>query len=60
VFWTMWNIVHLIIERFEIQSFVSFVIVNVVCKEFNNVSIYGIIRDKLVKNNNMLSSVLIE
>jgi len=33
---------------------------DVVYEEFNNVSVYDIIRDKLFKNNNMLSSILIE
>jgi len=27
-------------------------------KEFNNVSVYDIIRDKLVENNDMLSNIL--
>ena len=29
-------------------------------EEFNNVSIYDIIKDKLLKNNDMLSSILTE
>jgi|EndMetStandDraft_2_1072991.scaffolds.fasta_scaffold1465416_1 hypothetical protein len=39
----------------------SFTTVNidvVTCKEFNNVLVYDIIRDKLFDNNDMLSSIL--
>jgi hypothetical protein len=42
---------------------VSFRTVNiddVAYKKFNNVSVYNIIKDKLLKNNNILSSILIE
>ena len=52
------KIVHIIIKRFEIQSVVSFRMVNIAYKEFNNVSFYDILRDKLFENNNMLSSIL--
>jgi hypothetical protein len=40
---------------------VSFVTVNiddVVCEGFNNISIYDIIIDKLLKNNTMLNNIL--
>jgi hypothetical protein len=30
---------------------------DIACEEFNNVSVYDIIRDKLLKNNDMLSSI---
>jgi hypothetical protein len=49
------------IERFGIQSVMSLGIVNiddVAYKELNNVSVYVIIRDKLVENNDMLSNIL--
>jgi hypothetical protein len=48
----MWKIIHLIIERFGIQSVVSLGIINiddVAFEKFNNVSFYDIIRDKLLK-----------
>ena len=51
------------IERFGIQSVMSLGIVNiddVAYKELNNVSVYVIIRDKLVENNDMLSNILTE
>jgi len=63
MFWTTWKIVHLVIERFWIQSAVSFWTVNidnVTYKEFNNISVYDIIRDKKKFKNSMLSSILIE
>jgi len=59
----MWKIIYFIIERFEIHSAVSLRTINiddVAFKKFNNVSFYDIIRDKLFKNNDMLSSILIE
>jgi hypothetical protein len=55
----MWKIVHLVIERFRIQSAVSFRIINIDDVVYN-VSVDDIIRDKLLKNNDMLSSILIE
>jgi hypothetical protein len=58
----MRKIIHLVIERFEIQSAVSFKTINiddVAYEKFNNVSFYDIIRDKLFENN-MLSSILME
>jgi len=33
---------------------------DVAYKEFNNISVYDIIRDKLFENNNILSSILIK
>jgi len=33
---------------------------NIAYKEFNNVLVYNIMRDKLFKNNDMLSSILTE
>jgi hypothetical protein len=59
----MWKIVHFVIERFEIQSAMNFRTIkidDVSCTEFNNVSIYNIIRDKLVENKDKLSSILTE
>jgi hypothetical protein len=59
----MWKKFLLVIERFEIHSTVNLRIVNindVSYKLFNKVSIYDIIRDKLFKNNDMLSSILNE
>ena len=56
----MWKIVHLVIKRFWIQLVVSFATINiddVTCKEFNNVSVYDITRDKIFENNDMLSSI---
>jgi hypothetical protein len=50
----MWKIVHLVIEKFEIQSVVSFWIIkidDVVNEEFNNLFFYDSIRDKLFKSN---------
>jgi hypothetical protein len=63
MFWTMWKIVHFVIERFDIQSTMNFrkiKIDDVSYIEFNNVSVYDIIRDKLVENKDMLSSILTE
>ena len=54
------KIVHPVIKRFEIQLAVSFRTVNInniACEEFNNVSVYDIIRDKLFENNDMLRSL---
>jgi hypothetical protein len=59
----MWKIVHFVIERFDIQSTMNFrkiKIDDVSYIEFNNVSVYDIIRDKLVENKDMLSSILTE
>jgi len=59
----MWKVVYLVIKRFEIQPAVSFATINIAdiaCEEFNNVWVYYIIRDKLLKNNDMLSSIFIE
>jgi hypothetical protein len=42
------------------MSFRTINIDDIAYKEFNNVSIYDIIRDKLFKNNDMLSSILNE
>ena len=61
MFWTTWKIVHLVIERFEIQSAISLRIVsidNVAYEQLNNVSVYDIIRDKMVENNDILSIIL--
>jgi len=41
-------------------SFETINIDDVSYEEFNNVSIYDIIKDKLLKNNDMLSSILTE
>jgi hypothetical protein len=41
-------------------SFGTINIDDVSYEEFNNVSIYDIIKDKLLKNNDMLSSILTE
>jgi hypothetical protein len=59
----MWKIVHFAIKRFGIQSTVSFGTINikdVAYEKLKNVSVYNIIRDKLFKNNDMLSSILTE
>jgi hypothetical protein len=59
----MWKIVHFVIEKFDIQSTMNFrkiKIDDVSYIEFNNVSVYDIIRDKLVENKDMLSSILTE
>jgi hypothetical protein len=59
----MWKIVHFVIEKFDIQSTMNFrkiKIDDVSYIEFNNVSFYDIIRDKLVENKDMLSSILTE
>ena len=59
----MWRIIHLVIERFRIQSVVSFETVkidDIEYEEFNNLSIYNSIRDKLFKSNDMLSIILTE
>ena len=61
MFWTTWKIVHLVIERFEIQSAINLGIVsidNVAYEQLNNVSVYDIIRDKMVENNDILSIIL--
>ena len=61
MFWTMWKTVHFIIERFEIQSAMNFGTIkidDVSYIEFNNVSFYNIIRDKLIENKEMLSSIV--
>ena len=42
------------------MSFGTINIDDVSYEEFNNVSIYDIIKDKLLKNNDMLSSILTE
>jgi hypothetical protein len=52
---TIWKNVHLVIERFQIQSAVSFWTVkidNVTYKEFNNKLVYDSTRDKLLESNN--------
>jgi hypothetical protein len=41
-------------------SFMTINIDDVAYKEFNNISVYDIIRDKLFENNNILSSILIK
>jgi hypothetical protein len=41
-------------------SFATINIAAIACEEFNNVWVYYIIRDKLLKNNDMLSSIFIE
>ena len=40
------------------MSFGTVNIENIAYKEFNNVLVYNIIRDKLFENNDMLSSML--
>ena len=57
----MWKIVHLIIERFEIQLTVNFRTIkidNVAYKEFNNLLVYDSIRDNFFESNDMLSIIL--
>jgi hypothetical protein len=59
----MWKIVQLVIERFEIQSVVNFETIkinNVAYEEFNNLSIYDSIKDKLFESNNIWSIILTE
>jgi hypothetical protein len=59
----MWKIIQLVIERFEIQSVVSFGTIkinDVAYEEFNNLSIYDSIKDKLFESNNIWSFILIE
>jgi hypothetical protein len=41
-------------------SFMTINIDDVAYKEFNNISVYDIIIDKLFENNNILSSILIK
>jgi hypothetical protein len=59
----MWKIIQLVIERFEIQSIVNFETIkinNVAYEEFNNLSIYDSIKDKLFESNNIWSIILTE
>jgi hypothetical protein len=59
----MWKIIQLVIERFEIQSVVNFKTIkinNVAYEEFNNLSIYDSIKDKLFESNNIWSIILTE
>ena len=42
------------------MSFATINIDDVVCEKFNNISVYDIIIDKLLENNDMLSSIHIE
>ena len=42
------------------MSFMTINIDDVAYKEFNNISVYDIIIDKLFENNNILSSILIK
>jgi len=59
----MWKIIQLVIERFEIQSVVNFETIkinNVAYEEFNNLSIYDSIKDKLFESNNIWSIILTE
>jgi hypothetical protein len=59
----MWKIVQLVIERFEIQSVVNFETIkinDVAYEEFNNLSIYDSIKDKLFESNNIWSIILTE
>jgi hypothetical protein len=61
VLWTMWKIIHLVIERPGIQSDKSFRTVkieDVAYKRFNNLSVYSGIRDKFSESNDMLSNIL--
>ena len=59
----MWKIIYFAIKKFRIQLVVSFWIVkidDVSYKEFNNLSIYDSIRDKLFESNNMWNIILTE
>jgi hypothetical protein len=59
----MCKIVQLVIEWFEIQSVVNFETIkinDVAYEEFNNLSIYDSIKDKLFESNNIWSIILTE
>ena len=61
--WTIWKIIHLVIERPEIQSAKSFRTIkidDVAYKRFNNLSAYNVIGDKFFESNDMLSNILTE
>jgi hypothetical protein len=57
----MWQIIHLVIKRFEILLYMNFKIVRIddVCyEELFNLLIYESIREKLFKNNMLILYLL--
>ena len=57
----MWQIIHLVIKRFEILSYMNFKIVRIddVCyEELFNLLIFESIREKLFKNNMLILYLL--